>query len=203
MPLKPLSNESELLAKIAGGDQRAFTVLFNHYHHDLFVFSKKLSKSEELALEIVQDVFLKIWSVRDKLTELDNFSRYLNTVIRNHSLNVIKRIAVREKPMLNSSINSDEFVDTTGIDFTQQKLDYNDCFQILNEALDTLAPQQRKVYELCHIEGLKYEEAAQKMDISIETVRAHMKKALYKIREHFGKNAILYPLLILALFKSN
>lgn len=203
MPLNPLSNERELLAKIAGGDQRAFTVLFNHYHHDLFVFSKKLSKSEEVALEIVQDVFLKIWSVREKLTELDNFGGYLMRVVRNHALNVIRQIARREKPILNSSIDAGDFVDTIGFDVTQQKLDYNDSLQILNEALDTLAPQQRQVYQLCHIEGLKYEEAAQQMGISIETVRAHMKKALYKIREHFGKNAVLYPMLILALFKSN
>lgn len=203
MSIKSLLNEKELLQKIADGDQRAFTVLFNHYHHDLFVFSRKLSKSEDVALEIVQDVFLKIWSVRGKLAEMDNFGGYLTRIVRNHSLNVIRQIARREKPTLNSSINADDFVDTTGFDITQQKLDYNDTLRVLNEALDTLAPQQRKVYQLCHMEGLKYEEAAQKMGVSIETVRAHMKKALQKIREHFGKNAILYPMLIIALFKSN
>ncbi|UKJ07010.1 RNA polymerase sigma factor [Solitalea lacus] len=203
MALNPLPNESDLLAKIAGGDQRAFTILFNHYHHHLFIFSKKLSKSEEIALEIVQDVFLKVWTLRERLTELDNFGGYLTRIVRNHSLNVIRQIARKEKPSLNSSINSDDFVDTTIFDITQQKLDYNDSLKILNEALDLLAPQQRKVYQLCHIEGLKYEEAAHQMNISIETVRAHMKKALQKIREHFAKNAIFYPLLIITLFKSN
>lgn len=202
MAVKSLENERELLAQIGRGDQRAFTVLFNHYHHDLFVFSKKLTKSDEIALEIVQDVFLKIWSIRAKLSEINNFGGYLTRVIRNHALNVIRQIARKEKPNLTTAINSDDFIDTTGLDISQHRLDYNDALQTLNDALSKLPQQQKQVYELCHIEGLKYEEAAQMMNISIETVRTHMKKALQKIREHFHKHSFLYPLLILALYKS-
>lgn len=202
MAITPLVNEKELLAKIAGGDQRAFTILFNHYHQGLFVFSKKLTKSDEVAVEIVQDVFLKIWSIRSKLTDINNFGAYLTRIIRNHALNVIRQIARNEKPDLSTTINSDDFVDTTGFDVSQQQLDYNDALQILNGALVNLPPKQKQVYELCHIEGLKYEEAAQMMNISVETVRSHMKQALQKIREHFRKHSFLYPLLVLALCKS-
>lgn len=203
MAVKPLENETEILAKIAEGDQRAFTVLFNHYHHHVFIFSLRLTKSEEVALEIVQDVFMKIWSVRARLTEVNNFGGYLTMIIRNHSLNVIRQIARNEKPGLNTPINSDDFVDTTGYDVSQQQLDYNDALEILNDALSNLAPQQRQVYQLCHMDGLKYEEAAQTLNISVETVRGHMKKALQKIRKHFQKHSFLYPMLILALCKSS
>ncbi|POY37912.1 RNA polymerase subunit sigma-70 [Solitalea longa] len=201
MTLKPLSNEKELLAKIAEGDQRAFTLLFNHYHKNLFLFSIRLTKSEDVALEIVQDVFLKIWSVREKLVEVDSFGGYLSRIVRNHALNTLRQIARQAKSLAVVPIDSEDFEDPTACNLTDQQLDYNQALFVLKGALESLAPQQKLVYQLCHIEGLKYEEAAQALNISPETVRAHMKKALSKIREHFRKNAILYPLLIVALSK--
>ncbi len=57
---KAIDNEKELLASIAGGDQYAFTILFKHYQRFVYFSGRKLTHSEELATEIVQDIFLKI-----------------------------------------------------------------------------------------------------------------------------------------------
>jgi len=201
MPIKPLRNEAELLAKIAEGDQRAFTVLFNHYHKNILSFSIKLTKSEELALEVVQDVFLKVWSVKAKLPEIDSFGGYLSRMVRNHCLNVLRQLERKARTGIQINIDSNDVAETLIHDAMQQHLDYQDALRILKDALSDLAPQQRQVYQLCHMEGLKYEEAALALSISTETVRGHMKKALSGIREHFRKHAIYYPLLIIALTK--
>lgn len=193
---KFLPNESELLKKIAGGDKRAFTELFEFYQRYVYVYGKNLTRSDELAAEIVQDIFLKIWLGKQKLEKVENFGAYLNRIVRNHSLNVIRQIAQQIKSNEILKINSQEIDEST-----IQQLDYNEANRILNQAISNLPPQQRMAYHLCHLEGMKYEEAAAKMNISNRTVQAHLGQALKHIREHFKKNAIAYPLIFSILFK--
>jgi len=196
MAVKPLPDEHLVLAKIAQGDQHAFTVLFNHYERDVYAVGKKLTWSHDQAIEIVQEIFIKIWDSRESLPEVQNFGGYLNRLVKNHSLNVLKKMS-RERRN-NQVLHS---VSTELDDSTNSQLDYNDAVRLLNEALDALAPQQRKVYMLCHQQGLKYEEAAAELNLSPGTINVHMTQALKKIREHFAKNAVYYPLLVMMLSK--
>ncbi|KQC02049.1 RNA polymerase sigma factor [Pedobacter sp. Hv1] len=191
-----LHNEPEILVKIAGGDQLAFNLLFKHYHIYVHSFSRKITHSDNLAVEIVQDIFLKIWLGREKLGHIDSFGAYLNRLVRNHCFNVLRQLAQETK----SSAIHLKFA--TDVDHsTVQQLDYKETESILNEAIEMLSPQQRMVYMLCHQQGHKYEEAAEKMNISHQTVHAYMKDALRKIREHFKKHSVEYSLFITVLFK--
>jgi RNA polymerase sigma-70 factor (family 1) len=196
MAVQALKDEKDILAKIAEGDQYAFTILFNHYQKDVFVHSRRLTPSEDDALEVVQDIFIKIWTGRKRLTTIDNFGAYLNRVVRNQVFDVLKQLSQESESHVKLQKATTEIDDST-----RQLLDYQDAIHILNEALTELAPQQKMAYKLCHQDGMKYEEAAKEMNISTETVRAHMKQALSKIRAHFRKHAVLYPMLILALHK--
>ncbi|WP_285010617.1 RNA polymerase sigma factor [Pedobacter faecalis] len=197
MAVTPLQNESELLAQIAQGDQRAFAALFKHYHRFLYSFSLRITSSEESANEVVQDVFLKIWLNRERLAEVQSFGAYLNRMVRNHSLNVVRKELQVARTTGEFGRSFDERDDSTTL-----QLEYNEVSNLLNDAIAGLSPQQRQVYQLCHQQGLKYVEAAEKMNISPQTVNAYMKDALKKIRMHFKKHATVYPLLILALFDS-
>jgi RNA polymerase sigma-70 factor (ECF subfamily) len=196
MENRQLKNEEELLARIGMGDQRAFTEIFDFYQRYVYDYGRKLTKSEDQASEIVQDVFLKIWLNREKLNEVENFGAYLNRVVKNHSLNVIRKLAqdARSATHLKNNILESE-------SSTDKILDYNESNRILTQAIENLSPQQRTAYTLCHKEGLKYEEAAKRMNISSRTVQAHMGQALKYIREHFNKHALAYPALFAALFK--
>lgn len=191
-----LKNEEGLLARIATGDQRAFTEIFDFYQRYVFVYGRKMTKSEDQATEIVQDVFLKVWLNREKLNEVKNFGAYLNRVVRNHSLNVIRKLAQDARSATQLKINNPESENAT-----DKILDYNESNRILSQAIENLSPQQRTVYTLCHIEGLKYDEVAKKMNVSSRTVQAHMAQALKHIREHFKKHALAYPALFAVLFK--
>lgn len=193
------NDEKALLAEIARGDKQAFTIIFNRYQRDLYLFSKSLTKSKDVAIEIVQEVFIKIWTNREQLDHVENFGGYLNRIVRNHSLNTIKKIARKARVQSGNPIEQEDFGNVVADEGTLQQLDYNDAMRVLNAALQELAPQQKQVYQLCHVEGMKYEEVAQMLGISIETVRVHMKRALKKIRLHFHNNSYMYAMLIIAM----
>ena len=197
MAVKPLDNEAEILAEIAGGDKRAFEILFRNYHKYVLAFSKKITRSDDLAKEIVQDVFLKIWLGREKLKSLETFGAYLNTMVRHHCFNALRQLSQEVKSNEVFRLKASELSDST-----EQELNYREAENILNQAVETLSPQQRMVYILCHQQGMKYEEAAIKMGISPQTVHAYMKDALKKIRAHFKKHAMEYTVFILSLFRS-
>lgn len=197
MAVKPLDNEAEILAEIAGGNKRAFEILFKNYHKYVLAFSKKITRSDDLAKEIVQDVFLKIWLGREKLKSLETFGAYLNTMVRHHCFNALRQLSQEVKSNEVFRLKASELSDST-----EQELNYREAENILNQAVETLSPQQRMVYILCHQQGMKYEEAAIKMGISPQTVHAYMKDALKKIRAHFKKHAMEYTVFILSLFRS-
>lgn len=186
--LKLIMNEDLrfLLLQIANGDEKVFRFIFDRFSPKVFVFALKLTHSRSIAEEIVQEVFIKIWDNRQKLNEVEFFPSYLSVITRNHSFNVLKRIAHQEKVNANFSrkfptIHSE----------TEERVIYNNYQDILSGIVDQLPPQQKMAYGLCHGEGLKYEEAAERMKISTLTVKTHMQTALRTIKTRFG-NLIHY-----------
>ncbi|MDR6784625.1 RNA polymerase sigma-70 factor (family 1) [Pedobacter africanus] len=196
MSMKPLGNETELLVKIAGGDQYAFTILFNHYERFVFTFARSLTHSEQLAIDIVQESFLKVWEKRKKLPEVEQFSAYLNRLVRNHTFNVLRNISRQVKA--SAQLDAAEAIEEQS---TGNQLDYNETLRIVNEAVEGLTMQQKQAFRLCHQQGLKYEEAAEQMKVSPQTVNVHMKIALKKVREHLQRHAIVYHVIALALLR--
>lgn len=193
---KNLLDQTALLAKIAGGDERAFREVFNHYQRYIFTFAQKITRSSSDAEEIVQDIFLKVWFSRDQLLTIDNFGAYLNRLVRNHAFNLLRHEAIVSKAKTQMELNSSD--NDLG---TQQALDYKETKELLDDVVSRLPEQQRKVYALCHLEGGKYNEVAAKLNISPDTVHYHMKLALATIREHFKRHALLYPGLFLIFLK--
>lgn len=190
-----LRDEQQLLREIAGGSQAAFGKLFGYYHGFVYSFSRKITRSDGLAEEAVQDVFLKIWLHREGLGGVENFAAYLNRMVRNHCYNMLRKLA-NENRMITAHWDQQPLEDHS----TVEKLDYDEVRQILEEAIGTLSPQQQRVYQLCHQQGLKYDEAAAALGISAQTVHAYMKDALRKIRDHFRRHSIGYVAYFSVLF---
>ncbi|SER49152.1 RNA polymerase sigma factor [Pedobacter rhizosphaerae] len=196
MPVSLLLNEKELLIKIAKGDRYAFTTVFNHYQNFVFSFAKRITHSDDMALEIVQDVFLNIWNTRSRLEDIESFGAYLNRLVRNRAFNVLRDLS--KKANLTVDLEQAEGKAEAS---TLEQLDYRETLRIVDQAISGLSPQQQLAYQLCHQQGLKYEEAGKQMGISPQTVHVHMRSALKKIREHLKRNAIAFPLLVMVLLK--
>lgn len=175
--MKNLQNESEILRLVSEGNELAFREIFDHYSSRLYNYTFRITDDEELSEEIVMDAFLKIWCNRTDLCVINRFDSYLYTVVRNQAFNAIKRIAHEALIIKELSLSNTEYQD-----FTEDTVIYNDYQHLLDNAVEKLPPQQKCVYILSREKGLKYDEIAEHLDISKNTVKAHLKKAVSSLR---------------------
>lgn len=171
-------NERELLNKVAKGDQRAFTALFDAYYQRLGAYVYKVTESKEAAEEIVQEVFIKIWERREVLKEIESFKAYLFILSKNRTLDYLR--AAAKKRMHQLSVLQEMKEESYVIDSASPVEEYN---LIIEQAVAKLPPQQQRVYHLSRYEKLKYEEIAIHMGISKETVKKHMQLALAFLKQ--------------------
>jgi RNA polymerase sigma-70 factor (family 1) len=185
-------SEKILLVRIASGDQLAFTQLFNRYHAFVYDYSIKLTRSKFHAEEIVQQIFMKLWQNRDGIVAIDNFAAYINRATRNQSYSVLKVLAAQASREVELTDN-----DLRDCNNSEHLLLYNESTKILKSGVDSLPPQRKLVYELCHDHGMKYSEVASKLNIAPGTVHTHMKLALKTIRTHFESSELILFLIVL------
>lgn len=175
--------EKELLIRVSTGNEKAFTQLFHQYSPKVYSYALKLVKSENLAEEIVQEVFVKIWNLGFRLVEIENLDAFLRVTTRNHTLKLLRRMALEIKT---SKMMADGYDDSHNE--TEEYIIFKESAQILVQAIDKLPPQQKIVYQLCHQEGLKYEEAAERLNLSKLTVKTHMQHALRFLRGYIANH---------------
>lgn len=198
LPAAELHNENELLQLVATGDLKAFRTLFDHYWDHICTVAFAFTKSIVLSEEIAQDVFMKIWQKRDRLTSVSKFDAYLFTTTKNHIYNQF-----RKKSLEQSFV---EHLEQYSVDYSalpEQKLVLQDTQKIIERLVAELPQQQRTVYELNHNEGLDYSEIADRLGISRLTVKSHMVKALRFLRQSFqsytGEVLSFFPVIIFLL----
>jgi RNA polymerase sigma-70 factor (family 1) len=184
------TDEKELLQRIECGDERAFRMLFDQYHHKLGAYIYKLVKSEELAQEVVHDVFLKIWTNRASLGEINHFQAYLFVISKNHALNCLKKLAAEKSLMTsldewNYEIQSDETIEE------------GDRYQLMDQAIDRLPKQQKTVYLLSRHERLQYAEIARRLGISQKTVKKYLQISTESIVCYIRKNLKISTIFIM------
>jgi len=163
-----------LLNDIALNSSRAsFKRLYLFYYGKLFNLAKSLVKQDELAEEITNDVFMNLWARRASLAEINNFTYYCYTSIKNKALTCLSKNQLK-------SVNIDDVnVDVADSSATgEDKLVCEDLTKLINTTLSKLSDQCRLVFKLVKEDGLKYREVADLLDISIKTVEYHMGNAL-------------------------
>ena len=174
-----LYKEKELLALIAKSDEAAFAELFDHYRNRIYSSARKLSRSAVIAEEIVQNVFLKIWLNRADLTGVNNFSAYLFVITRNEVYLALNRIARSYK--IHSLFSKEQPPSDNDNERRVMDRDYQN---LLQKAIERLPVQQKKVYQLMKVQGLKREEAASLLRVHPETVKSHLAQAVKSVRSY-------------------
>lgn len=198
MLIRKDDSEREILEFVANGDESAFKMLFERYQHKVYGYAFRIIHDEAAAEEVVQDVFLKIWLKKAELRAVENFGAYLRTMSRNHTLNIWKKNLATIKTNLLHTENW-----TEGYDQVEEEISYKDTLKIVHQALENLPPQQKQIYYMCRIEGIKPEEVAIQLNISKNTVKAHLQQAGKTMRSYLsGHNELMGVLVLLSLFKS-
>ena len=189
-------SEQELLCMVAEGSPIAFKVLYDKYQKKVYSRALFLLKSDVLAEEVLQEVMLKLWQSAGKMNADSHLEAYLATLTRNRSFQILRRKVLEAKTSLALGKNWSESHNET-----EEHILMEDTRNILGRGIALLPPQQKLVYQLCHLEGLKYEEAARQLQLSPETVKSYMKLSLRFLRDYMAKNTdVLGILVILKLF---
>ncbi len=149
-------------------------------------------KDPELAKDLAQDVFIKIWVNRKKLAELKSLEAYLYIVARNLFLDSLRKKMVDVPVSDLQGLWGEPQADTTG-----DNVEYKELQRSLYEAIEQLPPQMRTVFRLSRMEGLTHEQIATKMRISKATSQSYIVRALAIIRKSISKKAGIGDLLIL------
>lgn len=195
MTVVPLIDEKELLAKMAVGDERAFRIIYDKYNNRVYTYALQLLHSKTEAEEMTQEVFLKLWLMSENSLAVSNLEAYLYTVTKHRSLNVLRRMILEGK--VEKSLGETWREDNND---TEEEVLMKDVRNVLNAAIDLLPQQQKQVYLLCQQEGLKYDEAAERLNLSSLTVKTHMQRALKSVRTYVKAHTdIVIALVILKL----
>jgi RNA polymerase sigma-70 factor (ECF subfamily) len=184
-------NEKKLLILVAEGDENAFAQLFYLYHQRLGAYIYQITCSREMTEEIVQDVFLKTWMLRQTLATVESFQSWLFVVAKNHAINGLKKSVSerRRQEVWKKSIQEEPVL---------QDIEAEDKYQLLDEAIGQLPQQQRKVFIMSRYHRLKYEEIASELNLSRETVKYYLQIATSSISKFIIKriHLVLWMLLI-------
>lgn len=158
-------------------DRGAFEALYNHFFKRLFVFCLPIVRTKELAEEVVNDVFIHLWERRPVLGEINNPEVYLYVAVKNRALDYIRKT---------SSVVTEDLADIHSdmISFSldpEQLMITEEMKKKIGAAVDKLPSRCKLIFKLIREDGLKYQEVAAILDISVKTVEAQMTIAMKKL----------------------
>lgn len=172
-------NEPELLLRIAEGDQTSFKILVDTYWQKVYGFALAYTKSLPLAEEVTQDVFMDIWNSRERLSSLENFANFLFIVTRNRVFKVVRK-------KLQNTVNTDDVNMEEDIWLPDQQLELQEMYSLILKGIDQLPPVRKQVFTLSRLEGLSYDQISQQLNLSRNTVKEHIVKALNSLRAYLA-----------------
>ncbi len=176
------TNDKRLLELIANGDEAAFKTLFEKYRDKLHAYLYGITKSSQVAEEIVMDVFLKIWFARTKATEINHFDSFLYKIAHNKAIDFLRAVH-RDQTLFNLVWEEMQLVS----DYTaDSKLKEKENQHALQTAVSKLPPKRRLVYELSRKKGLTHDQIALYLNLSKNTVNNHLVESLRFIKLHLS-----------------
>ena len=175
---------------VAKGDEAAFRQLFLQWNQLLAGYVFRITESRELTEEIVQDVFMKIWMVRETLTGINNFKHFLLVVSRNQAFDVLKK-QLQEKERKRIWENENK----SGL-YIADNEPAAPALSLIDKAIDSLPPRRKEVYLLSRHQRLSYKQIAERLGISRESVKTHLKLATDSITAFIRSNLDIIVLLI-------
>lgn len=189
--------EEDLVTYLNNGDQQAFEKLYNLYSVRIIKRLVFLLKDVEIAKEILQDVFLAVWEKRETIDSDKSFRSFLFRIAENKVIDYFRKAATDKKMREHIIRISTEFHYPT-----EDSIAVKETGSIVQQAVNSLSPQRKKIFILCRLEGKSYEEAAKIMGISTGTVNDHMVKALRVVRSQLSIIKLLpYIIMLMATYQ--
>lgn len=187
--------DKKLLVRISRSDEKAFAILFSRYYEKLFHYIHRFIKSNQVAEEIVMDVFLKIWQGRDIILQIEKFDSFLFRIAHNKSIDFLRAVA-RDPEFQDLLLDIVQLPNDVQADSSTLVHEYESK---IREAVALLSPRRKKVYQLSREEDMTHDQIAHVMNISKYTVNNHIVESQSFIRNYLSKNCDIAFLLLIIL----
>jgi RNA polymerase sigma-70 factor (ECF subfamily) len=184
-----------LVAQLANANEKAFRRLFDKYRDDIYRYSFSLLKSRANAEEIVQDVFLKIWTSRSTLDPARCFKSLLYTIAKHLCFNFMKK-AANNQQLRNEVFHLHERAHNP-LERQFIETEYNMLCEL---ALEKLPVKRRIIYKMSREENKSYDEISRELHISVSTVKNQISKSLASMRSFLNTHGDFTLILLLGLF---
>ncbi len=175
--------DNELVGKLRQDDQVAFKLIFNKYYSRLLYFVLEFIPMHDLAENIVQDTFITLWNKRNELNDTTCFSAYLYTVAKHNCLYRLREIKYQKKLFREMYLTDDEIdLNVNVLNSTDTSVfTFDEIQQIIQQTLESLPPQCKKVFML-KLADKRNKEIAAELQISVKVVEKHITRGLKSFR---------------------
>jgi RNA polymerase sigma-70 factor (family 1) len=173
--------DHELLSLLKSGDRAAYSQIYDRYERLLFVHAYKRLRNREEARDIVQDLFIVLWTKREEINFKNSLRAYLYTAIRNRIFDLI----ARQKLESTYIVSLQQFIDL-GHFTTDHQARYNQLMTLIEKEIASLPSKMREVFELSRNEQLSHREIAEKLNIAEQTVKKQVQNALRILKVKLG-----------------
>lgn len=174
------------VAPINFDDPKAFKRLFELYYKELYCHARKYVHSGDACKDIIQDVFLNLWERRDQVAIQESVKAYLYRAVFYRCVNHMKKAEMDLRHLSNLHLQNN--IEHVGSEDVQHALQEKEMMEILDNAIDQLPGQCRKIFMLSRKDGLRHKEIACRLAISPKTVEVQIYRALKFIKQQFVLN---------------
>src|SRR5690606_6631781 len=181
--------EKHIVSLLAEKDDRAISLLYEHYGHTSFQVAHKVVKDDELAQDVLQESFIKIWKKADSYdASKAKLFTWLFRITRNTAIDKLRSVNNKASKEVQIDVSDVYNLGVSGI--SPEHLD-------IQENLDKIEPKYRIVLEALFFEGMTQQEASEELDIPLGTIKSRLKIGLRELGKIYGTTMAL--LLVLSL----
>lgn len=175
-----LAEDIHYIKKLQAGDKGALYELYSKYSGALYGVIIRMCKEENLAQEILQDTFLKIWKqIHTYDPKKGRFYTWSYRIARNTTLNALRKTK--------DLIQKEDLSVYKDIEAEEEERDYSQ----INGMLRNLEPHHQRAIDLVYFKGMTHREAHQEMDVPLGTFKSYMQQALRQLRKAYGKEILM------------
>ncbi len=175
------NGDKDLVFRLHDDDIGAFDMLYQKYHQAIYRNIFKLTKDDDIARDILQDIFVALWEKRADINPDQSVSGWLFVLSFNKSISYLRK-KVRETAIVNTMPFAETETDNGDVQLMDEQ------YYLLQQAINQLSPQRKKVFTLCKLEGKTYEEAAEKLNLSKHTVKEYLGHAVVAVKNHIKEH---------------
>ena len=183
-------NPDGLIADLSNGNIQAFHFVFDEYYRSLLLFAKHILSDDHLAEDIVQDTFIKLWERNDQFSAPSAIKAFLYLTVKNSCIDQYRHSRTMTDYKQKQIIAPDNIPEET----IEKQLIEAETVRIIKKAINELPPQCQNIFRL-GLTGLKNQEIAIELDLSINTVKTQKKRALSILRQKLGNDFFIIMLL--------